>query len=648
MKSFQFKKAQPVWSVGRAGEKNCELAFRTVLPSGEYRICLAVSSIYRIWVNGIFAAAGPARAAHGYYRVDEHFLGEFFNKERNVIVIETVGYNTATYDTLDQPSFLTAEVLLGEDVKAWTGADGIPVYDLCQRVQNAPRYSFQRAFAEVYRLSGEKGSFYVMPEADFPREEIEIQPEKNYICREVRMPLFERLDAEMLPKDENRDEGGQMYILPYNATGFFQIQAEAYEDCRIQVQFDEILTDGKLDYRRMKSFNCFEYQVGKGRYHLTSFAPYTMKYLKIMAEGEAVVSKVRFIEYKHPPVKNRVHIEDDELKIIYQAAIETFRSCALDTFMDCPSRERGGWLCDSYFTSSVEHVLTGENRLERVFLENFIVNDTFACLPKGMLPMCYPADHPDGNFIPNWAMWYVLELEKYWLQTGDSKFLQQAEKSIAALLDYFSGFENELGLLENLDGWIFVEWSRANGEDLVQGVNFPTNMLYAGMLRAAGRIYRKRELWEKGERLREVIRKYSFNGKFYTDHMRRDGNGFVNSNECTEVCQYYAFFTGIAQIDRDNALWRILLNDFGPERSQNNYYPEIAFTNAFIGQYLRIELLYQNRCYDEVIRNIKGYFFSMAKETGTLWEHKSSKGSCNHGFASYVIYWLAGICGMEE
>ena len=30
-----------------------------------------------------------------------------------------------------------------------------------------------------------------------------------------------------------------------------------------------------------------------------------------------------------------------------------------------------------------------------------------------MLPMCYPADHYDGNFIPNWAMWFVLELEEY-------------------------------------------------------------------------------------------------------------------------------------------------------------------------------------------------------------------------------------------
>ena len=32
-------------------------------------------------------------------------------------------------------------------------------------------------------------------------------------------------------------------------------------------------------------------------------------------------------------------------------------------------------------------------------------------IPQGMLPMCYPSDHVNGNFIPNWAMWFVIELE---------------------------------------------------------------------------------------------------------------------------------------------------------------------------------------------------------------------------------------------
>ncbi len=36
------------------------------------------------------------------------------------------------------------------------------------------------------------------------------------------------------------------------------------------------------------------------------------------------------------------------LKAIYDAAVETFRQNALDVYMDCPTRERAGWLCDSF------------------------------------------------------------------------------------------------------------------------------------------------------------------------------------------------------------------------------------------------------------------------------------------------------------
>ncbi|MHB8336004.1 MAG: alpha-L-rhamnosidase-related protein [Ignavibacteriaceae bacterium] len=41
--------------------------------------------------------------------------------------------------------------------------------------------------------------------------------------------------------------------------------------------------------------------------------------------------------------------DDDSLNEIYSAAVQTFRQNSVDIFADCPSRERGGWLCDSYF-----------------------------------------------------------------------------------------------------------------------------------------------------------------------------------------------------------------------------------------------------------------------------------------------------------
>lgn len=739
MKKVKFQKAKAVWAKGRALEMNCELVFRSKIPQMEcVQIAIATSGIYRLWINGEFRAAGPARTAHGFFRVDEYEISSGLTKAENFIVVEVLGYGVNSYDTLCQKSFLTAEIRSRGETVAYTGSETFRMYDLKQRVQKVQRYSFQRAFIDVYRFREAMEGFYTGDDflqkngksgesnqqlrwsggkqegqntkrrwESFAEIEEE-QQEPCYIAREVRYPQFEVQKAQaviqegdasfdnqnisVIPEQAYFQISGQLlgfsyeeeaehvseeaqrivfhrrtkteqdvkpklleneyalYRFPYNATGFYRITVRAKTASKIWVQFDERLTGEDIDFLRMYSCNCFVYELEPGRYQVMSFAPYTMKYLKVTVKGACILERVELVEYKHPKPAYQVCLprKDKELALIYQAALESFRANALDVFMDCPSRERGGWLCDSYFTSCVERVLTGESLLERAFLENFLLADSFAHLPKGMLPMCYPADHNNGNFIPNWAMWFVLELEKYVENTGDGVLAERAKSKVLELLSYFQGFENEHGLLEDLEGWVFVEWSRANDGDLVKGVNFPTNMLYARMLRSIGKLYNNIESIQKAEKLCQTIRKRARRGMFFTDQEHRGPKGWENTGESTEVCQYYAFFTGIADKEEDKKLWRSLVKEFGPRRKKQNLYPEIAFTNAFIGNYLRIELLYESGRYEEVLGEIKDFFLPMAKETGTLWEHENPSGSCNHGFASYVIYWLAGIYGVSR
>lgn len=703
MDYVKFQLAKPIWAVDREREMNCELAFRVALPKEKIILRLAASTIYRIWVNGIFVAFGPARAAHGIYRVDEIELENFLNQKENMAVIEVVGFNINSYDTLDQPSFLTAEFTSRDKVIAYTGDTKIQVYDLKQRIQKIQRYSFQRAFAECYDYRSRIEGFYENVEISHEREPIEIQPEKRYINREVRYPEYEKISVDSLVKTgrvnfeyvcENSirdravlnigdtlkgfkmnelevslsDEGQNMqfvsyekgmeleeaedeywlYSFPYNATGFFRINVDCKQKCMLYVMFDEILSEGDVDFLRLTNCNCFKYYLEAGSHHIMSFAPYTMKYIKIVVKGKCVLNSIDMIEYKHPSVKYQVNLPADEkISKIYFAALETFKANAVDVFSDCPSRERAGWLCDSFFTARVEHVLTGETVLEKVFLENFLQIPQFQYLPKGIFPMCYPADHNDGNYIPNWAMWFVLELEEYVKRSNDYAILGKAKEPIYNMLKYFKGFENEYGLLENLDKWIFVEWSRANDEDVVQDVNYPTNMIYAKMLQSIAELYNDNDLMQDAIRLKKVIRMRSLNGIFYTDNEVRKGKDLFNPKNCTEVCQYYAFFTGIANKKDDKELWDILVEEFGVQRKMNGKYADVAFANAFIGNYLRIELLYVDGQYDRVIQNIKDYFYNMAVQTGTLWEHDSTYASCNHGFASHIIYWLAGIYGKK-
>ena len=146
-----------------------------------------------------------------------------------------------------------------------------------------------------------------------------------------------------------------------------------------------------------------------------------MKYMKFIASGsDCTVKNVRMVEYKHHPVQLSLPVlnGNEKLQKIAAAAVESYRQNAVDLFTDCPSRERAGGLCDSFFTGRVEKLLTGQSLIERSFLENFLHEESYAFLPEGMLPMCYPSDHDDGNFIPNGRCGWWLSWRNIWRVLG--------------------------------------------------------------------------------------------------------------------------------------------------------------------------------------------------------------------------------------
>ena len=694
--TYHFTEAKPVWAQGRSGEMNTNLLFTGTLPAvTNATLAITAACSYVAFLNGAFLCAGPARCAHGFFRVDEIKLDGKLTDTENLLEIKSLGAYLDSYQHLRQPSFLCAEVVAGGEVLLCTdvaGKKNFTVTLITERIQKTQRFSIQRTLAEVYDYTNNAhtpvalaevaaGTFITrnIPFPDFSVHTAEAVLAQGQVIPTDKAPTYMDLVTNLGPDWKAYDaaeleacsvwdaqklefrpdslkprayDGSPMefaknsyalFDLGREKTGFIGMTVQCSAPVTIYALFDEILQEdpaNPVNYVRMMTTAVVKWHLPAGTHTLLSYEPYSLRYLQLCCVGGGcLVENVHLRNYCFKPIESRT-FADPALQKIYDAAIETFRQNVVDIYMDCPSRERAGWLCDSFFTARVERVLTGASAVERNFLENFLLPAQFENLPAGMLPMCYPADFRDGNFIPNWAMWYVLELEEYLARTGDQALIDLAKDRMYALLRYFKGFENEFGLLENLEKWVFVEWSKAN--DLVQDVNFPSNFLYAAMKKVMGRLYQDDALLREGEALLKTARDWSLSGEgvFFCDNAVRENGKLVLSGECTEVCQYYAFYFGAATPEKDPELFRILTEDFGPQRKQTGAYPEIYFANAFIGNYLRLDLLQRWGMKEKLIEEIKGYFTFMAERTGTLWEHDNISASCNHGFASHIICWL--------
>ena len=700
-----FLKAKPVYPAGISDLMNNGVAFAAYVPAEKEAVLTVTgASDYLIFINGSFLHHGPARTCPGKFRVDALPLGALLTKEKNAVVIRLLTPRANSYSTLDQPGFLQAEIRSGDAVLAATGV-GDAFFAVMQpdHVRKTPRFSFQRTFCESYHMTPGTERFYSDPAAtDFPRLTLETLPEKELIPRDLYYPVFQKEVASSVLRTGSAHYGEKAAMpskreyfpdpafacftldeleenpvsdllsnvltpdaapafsdprsfamakdsfvlldMGHEMTGMISMEIEAEEDAKVILSFDEVLRDGMILPLRLDSAGAASMTLKKGTYRFQTTYAYAFRYLMLVTDGAVRVKDPGLNRVGFPEITKKLASSDPEEQKIYAAAVETFRQNTYDIYMDCPSRERAGWLCDSFFTSRTEHALTGGCEVERAFLDNFILADSFPGLPEGMLPMCYPSDHPNGNFIPNWAMWYVLELAEYEKRSGDRNLIERAKGRVLALCDFFEQYENEDGMLEHLPAWVFVEWSMAN--NLVQDVNYPSNALYAGMLDAADSLYGVGKYAEKASKIREYIRKNAMVNGFFCDNSTRQPDGTLAlSGMCTEVCQYYMFFFGVASEKTHPVLWNTLITEFGPQRKEKGLHPEIFPANAFIGNYLRLELLHTHGRNEQLLAETKGYFLYMAERTGTLWENDGDYASCNHGFASHAAYWLLRIRG---
>ncbi len=693
-----FSKAVPVTVKELEGVMNGFAVFKAKADSlidAEIHICAA--DFYRLYVNGRFAAAGPARTAKGYARMDRIPLGEFNNKEGNEIVIAVSGYGCRSLSTVLQPMFLQAEVVAENNVICATGYD-FECYLSNIRHAKTERYSVQRHFVEEWDLREDPfarateisefeappkviervaayphyeyipvssaaviGDFSNDPEITLSSEYYSFIPSERwgrYPSEEIERHSYKWVRKQKQFSTEknvalplNIKKGNYaLFDLSRIEVGFLKLLGSAEDRTDLVVAFSEYSSPDVfrfVDY--MNAHNVIDLTLG-GKFDFLSFEPYTFKYVAVFVKEGALhldAFGVETYSYDLSGINIPDEIQDPCLRKIYSGAMRSFAHNAVDLYTDCPSRERAGWLCDSYFTAKTEYCLRKNTVIEDAFLENYVLYENEGEFPEGALPMCYPADDQDDKtFIPQWTMWYIIEVEDYINNRGHKADTEKFRKSIYALLDFYSHYENADGLLEKLPSWNFVEWSRAN--EWTQDVNYPTNFLYAETLRCVDRIFGDKKAAEKAKKVASETVRQSFNGEIFLDHAVRENGALVRRDDCSEACQYYAILFG----DVDTALPKyaklrnLVLNVFGADRAV--LLEEIAPINAFIGAYLRLEALLKMRENDTVIKSIKTFFGGMADETETLWEYRKPHGSQDHGFASYALVAMRLALGIDK
>ncbi|MEK8128790.1 family 78 glycoside hydrolase catalytic domain [Paenibacillus filicis] len=505
-------------------------------------LTMFADSRYIVYVNGIYAGRGPCRSDPRWQYVDEIPVSKLLRPGRNCIAVMVLYYGYGTGQSIDRIPALLAELRVSGP-EGGTIRIGTDSTWLCRKADaydaEAPRVNGCQGPIEIYdaRLdtgdwhqpdAAEEGwenaqsrGFRLSPFWNFLRRPIPLLEEKELDALRVvnrgivpmRPASSERMHLDIIeetkgiglsgasPSDTVKDvwsespSSAEAEVLTYDfgriEPGYLQLEVTGTSGTVIDVVYAEELWEGKalLNPNNNRSIDRFILSEGRRRLEV-GFGWKACRYVQLRirhADARPVcVHRVGLRTRRYPMAQHAsFRCSDPALQRIWDISEHTLRICMQDAFVDSPSREQQQWMGDGRWQALYQTYYSGDGRLHRKLLEQVGQSQDW----QGMTAQRYPDGHHNYPPIPSFCLHWISSFGEYLEAYGDDGLLAEWWPNIMQALRWFSGFENEAGLLVDVPYWAYVDAGEAplgRWPDVERGgIVTSLNLLYLEAMRQA-------------------------------------------------------------------------------------------------------------------------------------------------------------------
>ncbi|WP_204985851.1 alpha-L-rhamnosidase-related protein [Mucilaginibacter psychrotolerans] len=160
--------------------------------------------------------------------------------------------------------------------------------------------------------------------------------------------------------------------------------------------------------------------------------------------------------------KAKLNVGNPELQQMLDIGFRTARSCAMETYFDCPYYEQLQYIGDGRIQALVSYFNTGDDRLAR----NALNQMDHSRLAEGITLSRHPSFSP--QIISTFSLWYISMLHDYWMYRNDEAFVKEKLDGTRQVLAFFARYQQADGSLKNPPYWRFVDWVGTKGWDFGQ------------------------------------------------------------------------------------------------------------------------------------------------------------------------------------
>ena len=487
------------------------------------KLFITADDLYKLYVNGDIVGEGPAQSYPFAYNYNCYDVKDLLVNGVNTIAVHVYyqGLFNIYFVSADNLSGMIAELHIEyeDGEKCLIVTDRSWKYNECDGYTGDRILGHQTQFSEDIDMSklekGWKENGYdtdnwnnaIVTARPFP-------PEYNLV-EQITPPVTYK---KVYPKEIKEIENGYFFDFGKEITGSIEAFFKGEKGDVVEIRFgEELLSDGRVRFELRANCYYSDKITLSGDDDLLEYFDYKgFRYAEIIGKG--FDPKKVYAVVRHYPLCEEAsyfNSSSDSLNKIWEICKEGVKIGTQDTYYDCPTREKGGFLGDALITGLSHLILTGDTRIYKKFIMDIANASRYCPVVMAHLPSY------DINILAEYSSLVPLFLEEYYNSTGDIEFLRETLPIVDGVWEYYSQFLNDDGLLGKIEHMkkvplhmptILIDWPQdfRDGYDVEKafnGVCTSVNVFFYGMLKTASKLYYKAGDEAKGKEFEAIYLK---------------------------------------------------------------------------------------------------------------------------------------------